>query len=285
MQTVFRRAATADLIPKLDPRGGLSNHGLRSPDVVGVVLVAVTVLFAGLAFAGGHEPRDGEGKGHPTVVGQHKAASPEANANTLFEPTSHRRFDDVEYWTKVFDDPKRDAWQQPERLMDAIGLQAGQVVADLGAGTGYFLKSLSGRVAREGRVFAVEVEPSLVEHLRERAEGEGGDNVIPVLASLDNPRLPKGSVDVVLIVDTFHHLSDRQSYFARIAESLAPGGRVVIVDWRKIDLPVGPPLDHKLARSQVVEELQQSGFTLAEHHDFLDYQYVLVFTRSLSPLG
>jgi ubiquinone/menaquinone biosynthesis C-methylase UbiE len=198
----------------------------------------------------------------------------------LFEPTSHRRFDDVEHWVKIFDDPERESWQQPAKLVAALGPGRGQRVADLGTGTGYFLGFLAAAVGPEGTVYAVEVEPSLLAHVRGRVEEAGLVGVIPVLASADNPRLPRAAVDMVLIVDTYHHLPARREYFTRLRDALADGGRVAIVDWRKKELPVGPPVDHKIEESQVVREMDLAGYRLVAAHDFLDYQYVLVFAPS-----
>jgi ubiquinone/menaquinone biosynthesis C-methylase UbiE len=203
-----------------------------------------------------------------------------ALARSSDDATSHRRFDDPAYWSKVFDDPGRAAWQKPEELVAALGLRPGQCVADLGAGTGYFSHLLSAAVGPTGTVLAVDPEPNLVAHLRERAEREGSANVVPVLASLDNPRLPAGLVDVVLIVDTFHHIDDRVAYFRRLRQALRPPGRIAIVDWQKRELPVGPEMDHKLAREQVVREMETAGYRLIEESSILPYQYFLIFQPS-----
>jgi ubiquinone/menaquinone biosynthesis C-methylase UbiE len=200
-----------------------------------------------------------------------------ALARSSDDATSHRRFDDPAYWSKVFDDSGRAAWQKPEELVAALGLRPGQCVADLGAGTGYFSYLLSAAVGPTGTVLAVDPEPNLVAHLRERAEREGSANVVPVLASLDNPRLPAGLVDVVLIVDTFHHIDDRVAYFRRLRQALRPPGRIAIVDWQKRELPVGPEMDHKLAREQVVREMETAGYRLIEEPSILPYQYFLIF--------
>jgi ubiquinone/menaquinone biosynthesis C-methylase UbiE len=191
--------------------------------------------------------------------------------------TSHRRFDDAAYWSTVFDDPARAAWQKPEELVAALGLRRGQCVADLGAGTGYFSRLLSAAVGPTGTVLAVDPEPNFVAHLRERAEREGSANVVPVLASLDNPRLPAGIVDTVLIVDTYHHIDDRVAYFRRLRQALRGPGRIAIVDWQKRELPVGPEMDHKLAREQVVHEMETAGYRLVEEPAILPYQYFLIF--------
>jgi SAM-dependent methyltransferase len=101
--------------------------------------------------------------------------------------------------------------------------------------------------------------------------------VVPVLASRDTPRLPHGSVDVVLVVDTYHHLDARVAYFEALRAALRPGGRVAVIDWQKRPLPVGPEMDHKLAREQVVEEMGRAGYALVEEPDVLPYQYFLIF--------
>jgi len=220
----------------------------------------------------------------------HRAATatPAARANAEAEPpgapsgphdaTSHHSFADVERWRTVFDDPKRDAWQRPDEVVRALALWPGACVADLGAGTGYFEHHLARAVGKTGTVLAVDTEPNLVIYLRARAEKEGTRNVVPILASPDDPRLPTGVVDVILIVDTYHHLDDRLAYLRRLRTALRPGGRVVVVDWQKWELPVGPPPDHKLAREQVIDEMRTAGWALGdERADLLPYQYFLVF--------
>lgn len=204
------------------------------------------------------------------------AAAP-ARARSGDEATSHRRFDDPAYWTTVFDDPERAAWQKPDELVAALGLQPGQCVADVGAGTGYFSRLLSAAVGPAGTVLAVDPEPNLVVHLRARAEREGTANVVPVLASADNPRLPAGLVDLVLIVDTYHHIDGRIAYFRRLRAALRGGGRVAVIDWQKRPLPVGPDMDHKLAREQVLREMDDAGYRLAAEPTLLPYQYFLIF--------
>jgi predicted methyltransferase len=198
-------------------------------------------------------------------------------AAALFEATSERSFADVEHWTKIFDDPERDQWQRPAEVVKALGLARGMTVADLGAGTGYFLPHLSAAVGEEGCVFAVETEPNLVVHLRERAEKSGAANVVPVLASKDHARLPPASVDLVLIVDTFHHLDERLTYLRRLRQALKSGGRIAVIDWFKRPLPKGPPPEHKLERAQVVEEMQAAGYRLTGEPKILEFQYFLIF--------
>jgi ubiquinone/menaquinone biosynthesis C-methylase UbiE len=203
-------------------------------------------------------------RGEPGYAGPHDA-------------TARHSFDDVEHWSSVFDDPKRDEWQKPDEIVKALALEPGMTVADLGAGTGYMSRRLADAVGPRGTVFAVDPEPSLVAHLRARAERDGTANLVPVLASADNPRLPTGGVDLVLVLDTYHHVDDRLAYFRDLRRVLRPGGRVAVVDWQKRATPVGPDLDHRLAREQVVEEMKAAGWALAAEPEFLPYQYFLVF--------
>jgi len=201
------------------------------------------------------------------------AQSPEAP----HDATSHQPFTDVEKWKRILDDPKRDEWQKPQQVVEALGLGPGKLVADIGAGTGYLERYLSKAVTPGGIVLAVDSEPEMVRHLGERALKEGTSNVVPVLALPQEPFLPPGRADRVLIVDTYHHIDDRIRYFHRMAEALAPGGSVVIIDFHKRPLPVGPPPQHKLSREFVVDEMKQAGYRLADEKTFLPYHYFLIF--------
>ncbi len=193
------------------------------------------------------------------------------------DATASHSFHDVRHWTKVFDDPKRDAWQKPVEVVQALRLSPGMTVADLGAGTGYFERHLAGAVGDGGTVLAIDTEPNLVVHLRQRAEEEKTSNVVPVLGSTDNPRIPAAGADLILIVDTLHHIDDRPSYLRRLRASLKPGGRIAVIDFKKEKSAVGPPIEHRLAREQVVEELGLAGYRLVEEPGLLQYQYFLVF--------
>lgn len=183
------------------------------------------------------------------------------------------KFDDPARYAKSFDDPARDAWQMPARVIDALGLKPGMKVADVGAGTGYF----SMRLARTPgvSVFAVDVEPKMVEYLKQRAANEKLSNVTAVLAASGSPNLPE-PVDVLLVVDTFHHLPNRPAYFREVRKSLTPGGRVAIVDFRK-DSPDGPPVHFRFTPQQIQDEMTQAGYRLDASHDFLPRQHFLVF--------
>jgi SAM-dependent methyltransferase len=186
----------------------------------------------------------------------------------------HRRFDDAAKWSKVFDDPARDAWQKPAEVIRALALAPDAAVADLGAGTGYFAVRLA-RALPRGQVYGLDIEPDMARFLRERAAKEGLGNLSAHLAGERDPGLP-APVDLVLVVDTYHHLPRRSRYFSDLKPKLKPGGRVAIIDFRP-DSPVGPPPRHRIAADAVKEEMARGGYRLAEEHGFLPNQYFLVF--------
>jgi SAM-dependent methyltransferase len=190
------------------------------------------------------------------------------------EQHMHGRFDDAEKWSKVFDDPARDAWQKPAEIIAALKLAPDAVVADIGSGTGYFAVRLARAVPR-GKVYGADVETDMVRFLNERAGREGLGNLSSHAAGNEGPNLP-APVDLALIVDTYHHIPRRSRYFENLKSSLRPGGRVAIVDF-KLDSPTGPPVKHRIAPDQVKAEMERAGYRLAEQPEFLPYQYFLVF--------
>jgi predicted methyltransferase len=190
-------------------------------------------------------------------------------------PESHQHsFGDAERWAHVFDDPKRDAWQKPHEVIKALALKPGAVVADIGAGTGYFAARLANMLP-DGRVYAVDVEPDMVRYLKERAKREKLPNLLPVAGTPDDARLPE-KADVIVLVDVYHHIDRRDRYFSTLRGSLKPGGRLAIIDFR-MDSPAGPPKSSRIAPDRVVAELKAAGYSLTQEHDFLPRQYFLVF--------
>lgn len=183
------------------------------------------------------------------------------------------RFDDPAKFAKSFDDPARDAWQMPDRVIGALGLEPGMSVADIGAGTGYFSMRLA--KAAGVSVYAVDIEPAMIDHLKKRAAAEKTTTVTAVLASATSPNLP-APVDVVLVVDTYHHLPNRSTYFRELRKSLKPGGRVAIVDFRKT-APGGPPEHFRFTPRQIESEMKDAGYELAASYDFLPRQHFLIF--------
>lgn len=188
----------------------------------------------------------------------------------------HRRFDDAEKWAKEFDNPERDAWQKPEQVLDALHLEPASSVADIGAGTGYFSVRIAKRIP-EGKIFAADVEPDMVHYLGERAKREHLNNLIPVQAAADAANLPE-PVSLIIVVDTYHHIGNRTEYFAKLRQSLTPGGRLAIVDF-KAGSPNGPPKNYRVPPEKVTGELGAAGYELVESHKLLPRQYFLIFKK------
>jgi SAM-dependent methyltransferase len=190
-------------------------------------------------------------------------------------PHTHQHsFSDAEKWSHVFDDPERDAWQKPHEVIRALALKPDARVADLGAGTGYFSARLANMLPK-GRVYAVDIEPDMVRYLEARAKREGLRNLTAVAGAPDDPRLAE-KVDLVLLVDVYHHIEDRARYFRRLSTSLRPGGRIAVIDF-KLDSPQGPPPSVRIPPETVKAEMKAAGHTVAAEHPFLPYQYFLIF--------
>jgi SAM-dependent methyltransferase len=190
-------------------------------------------------------------------------------------PHTHRHgFGDAEKWAHVFDDPERDAWQKPHQVIRALALEPDAIVADIGAGTGYFAARLASMLPK-GTVYAVDIEPAMVKYLGERAQREGLGNLKPVAGLPGDPRLP-ARADLILLVDVYHHIEDRGRYFRSLAASLKPGGRLAVIDFR-LDSPNGPPKEARIAPERVKAEMIGAGYILAEEHGFLPNQYFLLF--------
>jgi cyclopropane fatty-acyl-phospholipid synthase-like methyltransferase len=185
-------------------------------------------------------------------------------------------FDNADEWAQRFEDPARDAWQKPDEVLAALALAPEAKVADVGSATGYFAVRLA-RAVPQGHVYGVDIEPDMARYLAERARREGLSNLTPVLAAPDDARLPE-PVDLVLIVNTYHHIGEREAYFRRLLGALKPRGRVAIIDFRK-GQPMGPPEQHRLAPEHVRQEMESAGYRFVEEHGFLPNQYFLVFSR------
>jgi len=188
--------------------------------------------------------------------------------------THDHSFSDAQRWAKEFDDPKRDAWQKPHEVIRALAPKPDALIADIGAGTGYFAARFAHMVPK-GRVYGVDTEPDMVKYLAERAKREGLGNLTAIAGTPGDPRLPE-KVDLVILVDVYHHVENREAYFARLRDSLAPGGRVAIIDFR-MDSPDGPPKAARIAPQQVKAEFKRAGYSLEREHGFLPKQYFLVF--------
>jgi ubiquinone/menaquinone biosynthesis C-methylase UbiE len=172
----------------------------------------------------------------------------------------------------------RDSWQQPDRVIAALGLEPGDHVADLGSGSGYFTLRLARAVGPTGKVYAVDVDEEMNDYLRERVHDAGLDNVEVILGRFEDPLLPDGEIDLLFTANTYHHIQERPSYFRSVQTDLAPDGRVAIVefDGRKgwfVRLMV-----HSVPKPEIVGEMREAGYRLDQDLDFLDRQSFLIFS-------
>jgi predicted methyltransferase len=199
-----------------------------------------------------------------------------ASASALAQsPATHQHsFGDAQQWARVFDDPKRDATQKPHEVIQALSLKPDAIVADIGAGTGYFSVRLAHMLPR-GKVYGVDVELSMVRYLADRAKREKLANVIAVAGQADDPRLPE-KADLALMVDVYHHIEQRPRYLAKLRSELKPGARFAVIDFRP-DSKDGPPRAERIEPEVVKAELKAAGFQLDAEHGFLPQQYFLVF--------
>jgi arsenite methyltransferase len=190
----------------------------------------------------------------------------------------HRLHQDPKAYIAMLDDPKRDEYQKPHEVITALNLKPGEVVADIGAGSGYFTFRLAHHVGDAGRVYAVDVSPDMIVHLNRRIRDLQVKNVVSILSAPDDPLLADVSIDRFFICDTWHHIADHPRYLALMKKMLKRGGQVVMIEFKKAETPVGPPMEMRIDRADQLKEMEANGFKLAGEHTFLPHQYFLVFS-------
>jgi SAM-dependent methyltransferase len=190
---------------------------------------------------------------------------------------------DVDTWSQRFEGESREVYRAREAIVQVLGLTPGQVVADVGAGTGLFVAYLSKAVGPQGRVIAVDISPVFVAHIRRRAEAAGLVNVVSQLGEQADVLLPEGGVDVIFTCDTYHHFEDTAGILATMRRALKPGGRLVVVDYHRIEGKTRPFLMQHLRAGQgvFIAEIEAAGFTRLPDPPapFLDENYLVVFKR------
>ncbi len=176
--------------------------------------------------------------------------------------------------------PDRDEWQRPHQILDALGIADASVVADVGAGSGWFTVRLARRVGPNGVVYAQDVQPEMLAAITRRVQREGLANVRPLLGRGSDPRLPAGKLDAVLIVDVVHEIEDRVTLFRNLAAALKPLGRVGVVDFRGGGAGPGPDAGDRVAPEVIEAEAAKAGLLLQRRETFLPFQYFLIFGRA-----
>ncbi|MEL7304650.1 MAG: methyltransferase domain-containing protein [Myxococcota bacterium] len=233
-----------------------------------VDFLAISFLFGG-ASCGGAQATGGPEAGHHS---RHAGDSVDRRQ-------MDHKFEKPEKFAERWNDASRDAWQKPEEIVAAAEIEAGDAVADLGSGTGYLLGPLRDAVGDDGQVFAIDVEPAMVEYLRGEIEAKAWSNVVAHQSSHDDPKLGPASLDAIVTLNTWHHIEGREPYAKLLTSALKPDGRLVIVDF--IAEPTegdGPPLQMRLKASDVVDELVRSGLSARIVDESMPRHYVVVAT-------
>ena len=175
--------------------------------------------------------------------------------------------------------PEREVDEHPDQALDAIGIEKGSTVADIGAGVGYFTWRLADRVGPGGVVYGEDIQPGMIAQLQKNMAARKITNVKTVLGAYDDPKLPKASLDLVLLVDVYHEFSEPEKMLQRIRESMKPGGRLVLLEYRAEDpsVPIRP--EHEMTVKMVREEVQPEGFKFDKTIEVLPQQHIIIFRR------
>jgi ubiquinone/menaquinone biosynthesis C-methylase UbiE len=196
-------------------------------------------------------------------------------------PISGRRYAAVMGYQGAdwLDREERDIEEAPDRALDALALQPGSVVADLGAGSGYMTVRMAKRVGPTGRVYAVDIQPQMIDLLKARLTRERVNNITPVLGTVDDPKLPANTLDLILLVDVYHEFSEPVKMLAGMRTALKPGGRLILLEYRKEDPSIPIRLEHKMSVAEAKMEIEAAGFRLDRVDPRLPRQHILIFTK------
>jgi ubiquinone/menaquinone biosynthesis C-methylase UbiE len=194
---------------------------------------------------------------------------------TTINYQGHRIFNPDYLW--YLESEKRDKWQKPEEVLKALEISTSAVIADIGAGGGYFAEKFSKYLDPSGYVYATDVQDVMIEKLQQRVAQRGLINVEVIRGEFDDPMLPDACCDLVFFSSVYKEINGRTDYMKKIKKALKPGGRVAIIEFRPDNLTAGPPLDMRLYPEQVIQELSPAGFTLVKSYDFLPKEYFLIF--------
>lgn len=210
-------------------------------------------------FHAAHAARDADG-GHP------------------LHGDTHRPFGDTQSYIDFLERPERNTWQKPEQVVENLGLRSDDVVADVGAGSGYFSFRMAKAVPK-GRVVALDIDPEMVRFVHHKALSQGVGNVVASQSQPDDPRVP-AEATVVFIADVLHHVADRPAWLSRLHAQMKADGRLFIIEFKEGELPQGPPAGMKLSRKQIEGEVTGAGFGLRRvDSELLPYQLLFEFLR------
>jgi ubiquinone/menaquinone biosynthesis C-methylase UbiE len=196
-----------------------------------------------------------------------------------YHPLTHRPLADVSGGPQWLARPEREKEERPEQALDAIGVEKGSTVADVGCGPGYFTSRLARRVGLEGTVYGEDIQPGMLNDLVTNMRAQGLNNVKPVLGTETDPKLPKEAVDLIILVDVYHEFSHPQEMLRGMRESLKPNGRLVLLEYRAEDPKVMIRELHKMTVAQTRAELEPEGFRFDKSIEVLPQQHIIIFRR------
>lgn len=209
----------------------------------------------------------------PLALGQGEVADQVAEKR---EPAPVMSYHGAEWLER----PGRVEEERPDEVIAAMGLKDGDVAVDMGCGTGFFARRMAKAVAPTGKVYGVDIQPEFLEMLKDFCEEEGISNVVPVLGDEDDPKLPKGGIDWILLVDVYHEFQEPEPMLAKMLESLKPDGKIALVEYRLLgDTAEHIKVEHRMSVQQVLAEWNPAGFELIDLQEFLPSQHLFIFQK------
>ncbi len=232
-------------------------------------LLSAAVLISACS----EETKQDEMDGHHTKKHEHHEGHHDGHGHKTHSANEYMHQSSTEELIERFESPERDEYQQPEKVVDYLGDLNGKHIMDIGAGSGYFSVKLA---AAGADVIAADVSDEFQKALKKRIEENNIDNIELRKIPFDGPKLSDQEVDMVLIVNTYHHIENRPDYFSKVKKGTKDNGELVIIDFFKKETPVGPPVDHKISKDVVISELKKAGYTEFDVNvDLLKYQYII----------
>lgn len=204
-----------------------------------------------------------------------------ACAPIMIEVEGHRVFNPEYLW--YLESEQRDRWQKPDQVIQALQLSEGAVIADIGAGGGYFTERFSKEAGRVGHVYAVDVQDIMVAKLNERVKNKNLENVTVIRGKFETPMLPLQAVDIAFFSSVYKEIDNRIQYMKEVRRSLKPDGWVAVIEFYKDRGFVGPEFADRLNETQIIDEMEKAGFVLIQRFDFLPREYFLLFRMANRP--
>jgi ubiquinone/menaquinone biosynthesis C-methylase UbiE len=237
------------------------------------ILISMALLLVAGAFGCGEQPKQNLTKVEIGTAPNQRET--EMHEHHKSHGQHHQAFADPAKFADRWNNPERDGWQHPEEIIAAMAIIPGATVADIGAGTGYMVAHLSKAVGEKGTVIAIDIEAAMIEYLTNRHEQFGPATIVPRKASARDPDLQSESIDAVLTLNTWHHMSEREAYAKKVYAGLKRGGRFAVIE-ATVDAESGPPQEMRIEPSRVMQELAVGGFRVELVGESMPQHYMVV---------